>query len=93
MPFRLMTVYAKANNPFHFSNKQNRPIFQRVGSRKHVFVEEIEQAFTVSAKMDLKSTIQYFNMLGIDYLRACKYHKTVSQLEQAYRIRIDEPVK
>jgi hypothetical protein len=91
MAGRHVRVYAKANNPFHFSNKQNRPIFQSVGSRKHIHVEAVEQAFTVSQKMDVKSTIQYFNMLGIDYLRACKYHKTVHQLENMYRIRIEEP--
>lgn len=87
----MLKIYAKSNNPFSFSNQQNRPIFQKVGSRKHIFIEEIQQAFVITNKMDIKSTIQYFNMLGIDYLRACKYYKTIFDLEAVYRININEP--
>jgi hypothetical protein len=91
MNYKFLKVYAKSPNPFRFSNEQNRPVFQRIGSRKHIFVEEVEHALVITEKMDLKETIQYFNMLGVDYLRACKYHKLVSLLENNYRITIDEP--
>ena len=86
-----LKVNAKSSDPFHFSNQQNRPVFQKVGSRKHIHVEEVKMAFEVSNKMDLKSTIQYFNMLGIDYIRACKYYDSVMQLESNYRLKLCEP--
>lgn len=91
MNYKFLKVYGKSQHPFDFSNKQNRPVFQRVGVRKHIFVEEVEQAFEVTKKMDLKATVQYFNMLGVDYIRACKYCETVSQLEKNFRIMIEEP--
>lgn len=91
MSYKFLKVYAKSYNPFHFSNEQNRPVFQRIGSRKHIVIKEIEDAFVITEKMDIKETIQYFNMLGVDYLRACKYHKVVSLLESNYRVTIDEP--
>jgi hypothetical protein len=91
MNYKFLKVYAKSRNPFHFSNEQNRPVFQRHGSRKHVFVEDIERALVITENMNLKETIQYFNMLGVDYLRVCKYHKFVSQLKHNYHITIDEP--
>lgn len=91
MNYKFLKVYAKSPNPFNFSNQQNRPVYQKEGFRKIVHIEEVEQAFVITDKMDIKSTIQYFSMLGVDYLRACKYHKTISQLEKSYRVMIDEP--
>jgi hypothetical protein len=91
MNYRFLKVHAKSTNPFNFSDKQNRPVYQKDGSRKIVHIEEVEKAFVITEKMDIKSTIQYFSMLSVDYLRACKYYKIVSQLEKNYRIMIEEP--
>lgn len=86
MPYKHLPVRAKASEPFQFSNNQNRPVFQKMETRKVLKIKDIELALAITISWDVKSTVQYFDGLGVDYLRACKYHKIVSQLERNYQI-------
>jgi hypothetical protein len=86
MPYKRLHVQAKANEHFKFSNKQNRPVFQNIETRKVFKIKDIELALRITENWDVNDTIQYFQGMGVDYLRVCKYHKMVSQLEYNYNI-------
>lgn len=79
----------------HFSircdQECTKQIFQKRNVRKPHSIKVVMQALKISEKMNTKETLQYFDSLNIDYVKACKYLEIVSKLHADFELQIIEP--